>query len=225
MSTRLRIYLGIQYTLNVILAIVIIALMALTLIKYNSSKNVKGAWPANPVLSPTFLMLVVSCVNVLVDVANLLVQCCGAKAIKRVADVVMKVRTTTGTITAVAPAVAAGFSAFAQNTTNGADLWGFSCSSAADQMAAVNSADMVCMANVSLLCLLLPLSLLAFLLSVLLTYPSASSLLPFPPTQAHHAPTVNHTPLEICLRPPTHPNRLPTPQRVHPAFRHHASSR
>jgi hypothetical protein len=150
MSASLRIYLGIQYALNATLAIIIVSVMVLTLIKYNSTKNIQGAWPANAILSPTLLMLVVSCVNVIIDSVNLLVQCCGVKAIKAMAAVVTKVRNAMGIITTLAPAVAAGFSAFAKNTTNGSDLWGYSCSDAADQMQAVNSSGTICMSNVSL---------------------------------------------------------------------------
>jgi hypothetical protein len=149
-NTRLRIYLGIQYMLNAILAIAIIALMILTIVKYNSTKNVVGAWPASPVLSPTILMIVVSCINVIVDSANLLVQCCGAKIIRKMAYIATKAHTITSAITALLPAVAAGYSAIAQTTSNGADLWSFSCSPPAAQMVAVNSSDTICAANVSL---------------------------------------------------------------------------
>lgn len=148
-STKLRVYLVIQYILNGILAIVIIGIMALTLVKFNSSKNITGAWPKNPILSPTFLMLSVSVINLTVDAIYLLVQCCGARAIKTVSRIVIKVRNTTGIITAIAPAIAAGFSSFAESTSGGRDLWGWSCSPEADAMSTVNSSEMVCSTNVS----------------------------------------------------------------------------
>ena len=148
-STTLRIYLIIQYILNSILAITIIAIMVLTLVKYNSTKSVKGAWPANAILSPTFLMLVVSVLNVFMDAINLLVQCCGARAIRAMGAIVTKVRNFTGFLSAVMPAIAAGFAAFAKNSTNGSDLWGWSCSDAADAMQSVNSSGTICMTNVS----------------------------------------------------------------------------
>jgi len=79
--------------------------MALTLAEYNSTKSMPGAWPPNPVLSPTFIMLVVSCVNVLMDAINILVQCCGVRVL----------RTVTGVVTAIMPAIAAGLFKFARD--------------------------------------------------------------------------------------------------------------
>jgi hypothetical protein len=145
---KLRWYLVVQYILNTLLAISIIAIMALTLVKYNSTKHITGAWPTNAVLSPTLLMLAVSVLNVLVDAANLLVQCCGSRAISAMTRIVIAVRKYTGVVTTFLPAFAAGLAAFGKNNTGGKDLWGYSCSSAADAMAAVNGSDMVCMTNV-----------------------------------------------------------------------------
>jgi hypothetical protein len=122
--------------------------MALTLAKFNATKNVPGAWPENPVTSPTFLMMIVSTVNCLVDSINLLVQCCGAAAIGVMASIVFKVRNVTGVIMALAPAVAAGFTGISTTTSNNSDLWSWSCSSGADQMQNVNSSDKICMTNV-----------------------------------------------------------------------------
>ena len=70
--------------------------MALTLAKFNATKKVPGAWPQNPVTSPTLLMMIVSIVNCLVDSANLLVQCCGAAALGVMAGIVSKVHKVTG---------------------------------------------------------------------------------------------------------------------------------
>ncbi|KIM98644.1 hypothetical protein OIDMADRAFT_31418 [Oidiodendron maius Zn] len=124
---KLKIYLIIQYILNAILAVVIIVIMALTLAQYNSTKNAPGAWPPNPVLSPTFIMLIISCVNVLMDAINLLVQCCGVRVLRTVATIVTKVRTVTGVVAAIMPAVAVGIFKFANVNTNNTDLWGASC--------------------------------------------------------------------------------------------------
>ena len=133
--------------------------MALTLAKFNATKNVPGAWPKNPVTSPTFLMIIVSTVNCLVDSINLLVQCCGAAAIGVMAGIVLKVRNVTGVIMALAPAIAAGFTGISTTTSNNRDLWSWSCSSGADQMKSVNSSDRICMTNVKPTSLLPELSL------------------------------------------------------------------
>jgi hypothetical protein len=109
---------------------------------------VPGAWPKNPVTSPTFLMMIVSTVNCLVDSINLLVQCCGAAVIGVMASIVFKVRNVTGVVTALAPAVAVGFTGISSTNSNNSDLWSWSCSSGADQMKSVTSSDKICMTNV-----------------------------------------------------------------------------
>ena len=145
---KLRIYLIIQYILNAILAFVIIVIMALTLAQYNSTKNMPGAWPPNPVFSPTFIMLIISCVNVLMDAINLLVQCCGVKVLRTVATIVTKVRNVTGIISAIMPAIAVGIFKFANNNTNNRDLWAASCNNGnptSDHVANVQST--ICTTN------------------------------------------------------------------------------
>src|SRR2546421_8313789 len=122
--------------------------MALTLAKFNATKNVPGAWPTNPATGPTLLMMIVSTVNCLVDSINLLVQCCGAAAIGVMASVVFKVRNVTGVVMALGPAVAAGFAGISTTNSNNSDLWSWSCSSGADQMQSVNSSGRICMTNV-----------------------------------------------------------------------------
>jgi hypothetical protein len=149
-SVQLRVYLTIQYILNGILAIAIIAIMALTLAKFAATKNVPGAWPQNPVTSPTIVMLAASVVTCLVDSANLLVQCCGAAIVGFMARFTLKVRHVTGIITMLAPAVAAGYHGVSTTMSpNNSDLWSWACSGAADAMGSVNDAQMVCNTNVS----------------------------------------------------------------------------
>ena len=145
---KLKIYLIIQYILNAILAFVIIVIMALTLAQYNSTKNMPGAWPPNPVVSPTFIMLIISCVNVLMDAINLLVQCCGVRALRTVATIVTKVRTVTGVVAAIMPAFAVGIFKFANSNTNSTDLWGRSCNNGDPTSAHVsNVQNTICNTN------------------------------------------------------------------------------
>jgi hypothetical protein len=122
--------------------------MALTLAKFNETKNVPGAWPQKPVTAPTLLMMIVSVVNCLVDSASLLIQCCGAAAIGVMAGIVSKVHKVTGVVMALAPAVAVGYSGISTTTSNNSDLWSWSCSSGADKMANINSSDTICKTNV-----------------------------------------------------------------------------
>ena len=122
--------------------------MGLTLAKFNATKNVPGAWPENPLTSPTLLMMVVSIVNCLVDSVNLLFQCCGAAALGVMTGIASKVHKATGVVMALAPAAAVGFSGISTTTSNNTDLWSWSCSSGADKMANVNSSGTICMTNV-----------------------------------------------------------------------------
>lgn len=123
--------------------------MAVTLAKFHATKNVPGAWPKNPVTSPTILMLAVSVINCLVDSANLLVKCCGPAVVGLMGGLALKVRNVTGVVTMVAPAVAAGFHGVSTTTNNNNDWWSRSCSRTADAMASVNDSGMVCQTNVS----------------------------------------------------------------------------
>jgi hypothetical protein len=94
-------------------------------------------------------MMIVSIVNCFVDSINLLVQCCGAAAIGVMASIVFKVRNVTGVVMALAPALAAGFTGISTTTSNNRDLWSWSCSKGADQMASVNSSSTICTRNVN----------------------------------------------------------------------------
>jgi hypothetical protein len=122
--------------------------MALTLALYNSNKNIPGAFPQSPVLSPTFIMLIVSCINVLMDAANLLVQCCGVRVVHTVGTIVTKVRNVTGVISAILPAIAAGFFKFAYVNASNTDLWGWSCNGNMTNTAQVeNTNNTICTTN------------------------------------------------------------------------------
>ena len=93
-------------------------------------------------------MLVVSCVNVLMDAINILVQCCGVRVLRSVAVIVTKVRTVTGVVTAIMPAIAAGLFKFASNSTNNTDLWSWSCNAGNTTSAEVaNAQSTVCNTN------------------------------------------------------------------------------
>jgi hypothetical protein len=122
--------------------------MIFTLSSYNRTKSMAGAWPTTTILSPTLLMLAVSCINVLVDSALLLVQCCGAQRIGLVGQYATKIKTFMGTITTILPVAAVGHQAMTSAMNTGSmgpggsgaqDLWQWSCSPAADAMSASNA--------------------------------------------------------------------------------------
>ena len=144
----MRIYVIIQQSLTAIFSIVIIAVMALTLAKYNSTKNIKGAWPDNPKLTPTILLLVMACLTCTADIITILVHLCQTRVVERMMRFVAKIRAVMGFLQAIASAAGTGY--FRSNFINGGakDLWGWSCSPGADAMASVNSSNMVCQNNV-----------------------------------------------------------------------------
>jgi hypothetical protein len=146
-SRKLRIYVIIQQSLTAIFSIVIIAIMALTLVKFNSTKNVAGAWPANPLLSPTIVLLAMACLTCVADIITVFVHCSHGKVVDSMVRVVAKIRVVMGFLQAIATAAGTGFFKIANNNSNGNDLWGWSCSDAADAMQNVNSAGQLCQSN------------------------------------------------------------------------------
>jgi hypothetical protein len=142
---KLRIYVIIQQSLTAIFSTVIIAL---TLVKFNSTKNVAGAWPANPLLSPTIVLLAMACLTCVADIITVFVHCCHGKVVDSMARAVAKIRAVMGFLQAIATAAGTGYFKIANNNSNGNDLWGWSCSYAADAMQNVNSSGQLCQNNV-----------------------------------------------------------------------------
>jgi hypothetical protein len=144
----MRIYVIIQQSLIAIFSIVIIVVMALTLAKYNSTKNIEGAWPANPKLTPTIIILVMACLTCTADIITVLVHLCHTRVVERMMRLVAKIRAVMGFLQAIASAAGTGYFKISFNSSGANDLWGWSCSDAADAMASVNSANTVCQNNV-----------------------------------------------------------------------------
>jgi hypothetical protein len=146
----MRIYVIIQQSLTAIFSIVIIVIMALTLATYNSTSSVEGAWPTNPLLAPTIVLLAMACLTLIADFITILVHCCGVKVARSMMRAVAKIRVLVGFLQAIASAAGTGYFKVSNNNSNGNDLWGFSCSPAADAMASVNSSGTLCQNNVRL---------------------------------------------------------------------------
>jgi hypothetical protein len=144
----MRIYTIIQQTLTAICSIVIIVIMALTLAKYNSTKNVEGAWPTNPLLTPTIVLLAMASLTCLADIITVCVHACHGKVVDSMMAGVAKIRAVMGFLQAIATAAGTGYFKVSFNNSNGNDLWGWTCSPAADAMQDVNSSGAVCSNNV-----------------------------------------------------------------------------
>jgi hypothetical protein len=122
--------------------------MALTLGVYNSSKNVPGAWPSNPLLAPTIVYLVMAILTCVSDIITVFAHCFHGKFIDSMTRLVAKIQVVMGFLQAIATAAGTGYFQIATDSSNGNDLWGWSCSNAADAMQNVNSSSQLCQNNV-----------------------------------------------------------------------------
>ncbi|PMD49163.1 uncharacterized protein K444DRAFT_639042 [Hyaloscypha bicolor E] len=136
-----------QHTLTASSALAIIAVSILTLVAYSKTKHINGAWPEVAQLSPTIVLLSMACLTVTADVITLGIHSCHGRAAASARRMVQRVRSAMGIIQAVAGAAGAGIFKHAKDTSNGADLWGWACSPAADNMGAVNNSSTLCSSN------------------------------------------------------------------------------
>lgn len=137
-----------QHMLTASSALAIIAVSILTLVAYSKTKHIDGAWPEVAQLSPTIVLLSMACLTVTADVITLGIHSCHGRAAASARRMVQRVRSAMGIIQAVAGAAGAGIFKHAKDTSNGADLWGWACSPAADNMGAVNNSSTLCSSNV-----------------------------------------------------------------------------
>lgn len=135
----------VQQFLTAVFSIIIIAIEAVTLVKYRSTQNVKGAWPTSPLLTPTYVMAVLSCTA---DIIVFSVNCCYGQVKNTMMDIVQKIRGSMGFLQVIATAAGAGYFKWANTSSGNSDLWGWSCSDAADAMQSVNSSGTLCSSNV-----------------------------------------------------------------------------
>ncbi len=123
--------------------------MIMTLVKYYSTSHIAGAWPTNPKLYPTYLLLITSLITLVIDVFSLGERYCGASGIKKTDTMISKMRYALLVLQAIGSATGVGVFKGTQAAGSGQDLFGWTCSGAADQMASVNSSDLICSSNVS----------------------------------------------------------------------------
>jgi hypothetical protein len=95
-SKKMRYYTIGQQFLTAVLSIIVIAVEALTLVKYRSTENVAGAWPTNQLLSPTYILLAMAVLSCTADIITFSVNCCYGQVKNKMMDVVAKIRSSMG---------------------------------------------------------------------------------------------------------------------------------
>jgi hypothetical protein len=148
-SRRLKIYLFVQQILTTIFSLSIIAVMVLTIQKYNSSKSVSGAWPKNPFLTPTFVMLAMATLTCIMDLTLLTLKCCSEERAAKANKFADNLKIAIVVIQALGTIASSGFFKWASLATGNRDLWSWSCTDAADKFASVNFSGALCLGNVS----------------------------------------------------------------------------
>jgi hypothetical protein len=124
--------------------------MIMTLVKFFSTSHIAGAWPTNPKLYPTYLLLITSLITLTIDIFSLGERYCRRASAKKVDTMISKMRYALLIFQAIGSATGASVFKGTQAAGSGQDLFGWTCSDAADQMANVNSSDLICNSNVSL---------------------------------------------------------------------------
>jgi hypothetical protein len=121
----------------------------MTLVKFFSTSHIAGAWPTDPKLYPTYILLIVSLMSLCIDLLHLGARYCGTASARKADFMASKIRYTVLVIQAIASATGTGVFNGTKAAGSAQDLFGWTCSPAADQFANVNSSDLVCNSNVS----------------------------------------------------------------------------
>jgi hypothetical protein len=146
----MRYYIVGQQFLTAVLSIIVIAVEALTLVKYRSTENVAGAWPTNPLLTPTYVLLAMAVLSCTADVITFSVNCCYGQVKNKMMDVVAKIRTSMGFLQAIANAAGAGYFRWAYTSSGTSDLWSWSCNGTPTTTQDVTNYGTLCNSNVGL---------------------------------------------------------------------------
>ncbi len=146
---KYRYYTIVQQFLTAVLSIIIIAVEVLNLVKYHNTQNVTGAWPTNPLLTPTYVLLAMAVLSCTADIITFSVNCCYGQVKNTAMNMVERIRSSMGFLQAVATAIGAGYFRAARDWSGNVDLWGWSCSTGADMMQQINFSGMICNSNVT----------------------------------------------------------------------------
>lgn len=153
-ARRIRIMRIIQSTFGAALSVAIAGFQGRVFALFQSSKSVTGAWPDNPNLMPTLLLLAVASLALIFDLSMLLAY---LKPNHRMARVAFTVATASHYIITSAKTVSYAIGAIVARTSYNygnssgqtADLWSWSCTDQAAAMQNVNQAPSNCDTQVS----------------------------------------------------------------------------
>jgi len=123
--------------------------MIITLVEFFSTSDIAGAWPDNPKLYPTFLLLTTSLITLIIDIVSLGDRYCGSSLAKKADTMVSKMRYALLVFQAIGSVTGAAVFNGTEAAGSGQDLFGWSCSPASGAMASVNSSNQICNSNVS----------------------------------------------------------------------------
>ena len=185
----IRILRAVQHTLTSLLSITIAVLQGLTYIKYQQTKDVPNAWPTQPTLFPTLLLLVVAVMALTFDVSSLIAYFMPGKRIaERAFRLAVNVHYWITAVKSGAYVVAAAVCRTGFSVGNQNDLWGWSCSAQGKDMSQVNDAMFNCTGNTVawiLSILNIVVEVLGVVIAFLITKKDARSMLtPMPTTPA-----------------------------------------
>lgn len=151
LDRRVRVLRVLQHMLLSLTDVTIAVLQSLTYIKWAQTKNVPDAWPQHPMLFPTLMLLAVAAMALLFDAFSLVAYIFPTKPIaKKAYRLAINLHYWITSLKAFSYSIAAAVCRTGFSMGNQQDLWGWSCSTQGQAMAATNNASMNCTGNVSL---------------------------------------------------------------------------
>lgn len=150
-ARRLRTIRLVQNTLTSLVSIAIAVLQAKALVSYQQTKNTPGAWPTYPNLMPTIMLMVVAILTGLLDLCLSLAYLFPSHAavFLKIATKAQNVATCAKGLSYLLTAVVcrSGFD-YGKSSGQNNDLWGWTCSSAAEKFDDLTQARANCVGQV-----------------------------------------------------------------------------
>jgi hypothetical protein len=142
----------VQHALLSATDVTVTVLQSLVYMKWAQTKNIPDAWPQQPMLFPTLVLLAVSAMALLFDISSLVAYTFPTKPIAEKAyRLAIQLHYWITSLKAFSYSIAAAVCRTGFAMGNQQDLWGWSCSAQGQAMAATNDAGVNCTGNVSIL--------------------------------------------------------------------------
>lgn len=140
-----------HHVLTSLLSVAIASLQLATYVTYTRTRHVSDAWPTQPTLSPTVMLMVIALLALALDVCLAALYCApGKRAAARVERVGTDISYAIAGVKGVAYVIGATACRSSFDAGGGHDLWGWTCSAQGAEMGHVNMAGFNCAADVSL---------------------------------------------------------------------------